>query len=158
VITVQNGDGLVIFLLVLVLGAWIYFYMKGRMREAVEAAGPIEWHAAEEVPEDEATQLLVASGYHVVSGKKRIPIQIVVNGQEELQSRLFLDYIAEKDEQYYAVKLAKDRKPMELTGSSVREHLFIYQLIVPHVNGVLYVQLHSKQVDVFEFHSEITDP
>lgn len=154
----QNGDGLVIFLVLLVVGAWIYFYIKGKMRETVEAVGPVEWVADEELPEDEVTKLLASQGFRVICGKKRIPIEILVNGREQLQSRLFIDYMAERDEHYYAVKLAKDRKPMEMTGSSVREHLLVYQLIVPHAAGVLYVDPHTGQVDVFEFHSEITDP
>ncbi|WP_284640413.1 hypothetical protein [Paenibacillus silviterrae] len=153
----QNGDGVVIFLLIAALMAWLILYIKKKMQETVEAGGPIGLIQEEEVPEDETTILLEEHGYRTVCGKKRIPIDIQVNGVEVLQSRLFLDYIVEKDEQYYVVKLAKERKPMEMTGSSVREHLLIYQYIVPKMNGVIYVQLAARQIDVFEFRTELTD-
>ncbi|UUZ94325.1 hypothetical protein LJK87_06995 [Paenibacillus sp. P25] len=105
----------------------------------------------DEVPEDENTALLENKGYTVLSGKKRIPVHIAVGSKETLQSRLFLDYIVEKDDKLYAVKTAKERKPLEMTGSAVRERLLIYQLLIPEAAGVLYIDAANGRVDRFEF-------
>ncbi|GAA4845750.1 hypothetical protein GCM10023310_24570 [Paenibacillus vulneris] len=147
----QNGDGLVIFLIVVVLGTWLFMYVRGRMKETVEQ-GLYPVPEAQEVPEDEATRLLESAGYTVVSGKQRIPMQITVNDDEQLQSRLFIDYFAEQDGLYYAVKVAKDRKPIEMTGSSVRDHLLVYQLLYPQTSGVLYLELQQNRVKRIVFH------
>ncbi|WP_079910786.1 hypothetical protein [Paenibacillus sp. 32352] len=147
----QNGDGLVIFLIVVVLGTWLFMYVRGRMKETVEQ-GLYPVPEAQEAPEDEATRLLESAGYTVVSGKQRIPMQITVNDDEQLQSRLFIDYFAEQDGLYYAVKVAKDRKPIEMTGSSVRDHLLVYQLLYPQTSGVLYLELQQNRVKRIVFH------
>ncbi|MBE1446099.1 hypothetical protein [Paenibacillus sp. OAS669] len=147
----QNGDGLVIFLIVVVLGTWLFMYVRGRMKETVEQ-GLYPVPEAQEVPEDEATRLLESAGYTVVSGKQRIPMQITVNDDEQLHSRLFIDYFAERDGLYYAVKVAKDRKPIEMTGSSVRDHLLVYQLLYPQTSGVLYLELQQNRVKRIVFH------
>jgi hypothetical protein len=152
VMPMQNGDGLVVLLLVVALGAWIYLAVRGKMRQTVENAPPFDWlDAEEEPPEDEATRLLGEHGYRVLAGKRRIPITIVANGTETLQSRLFIDYMAEQDGRYYAVKLAKERKPLEHTGNSLRDRLLVYQLLDKHTDGVLYVRLAERQVVRYRF-------
>ncbi|MCS7461628.1 hypothetical protein N0M98_15855 [Paenibacillus doosanensis] len=150
----QSGDGLIIFLILLVLGTWLFYYVRGRMRETVEY-GLQELPRADDVPEDEATRLLEQSGYSVVSGKQKVPLNIVVDDGEQLQSRLFIDYFAERDGLYYAAKIAKDRKPMEMTGSSVRDHLLIYQLLYPQISGVLYLDLQQQKVKQFVFEMDL---
>lgn len=153
----QSGDGLVIFLIILALGLWAFLYIRGRLKESVDEGVPVNFLPEEEVEEDEATRLLNNHGYHVICGKKRIPIGIQVNGQETLHSRLFFDYIAEKDGSYFTVKLAKERKPLERTGSSVRDRLLIYQFIYPQTAGVLYVDVQENKIDRFIFELDVSD-
>jgi hypothetical protein len=101
---------------------------------------------------------LSEEGYVIVSGKQRIPIQISVNADTEpLQSRLFIDYFAEKDGLYYAVKISKERKPLEMRGSAVRDRLLVYQLVYPQTSGVLYVELGQRKVNLIVFELEIED-
>ena len=45
----QSGDGLVIFLILLVLGTWLFVYVRGRMKETVE-------QGLVALPEDEEVQ------------------------------------------------------------------------------------------------------
>ncbi len=52
---------------------------------------------------------------------------IDLDGQA-LQSRLFIDLIAEKDGKHYIVKTARDRMPIDWTGSGVRDRLLVYAL------------------------------
>lgn len=150
----QNGDGIVVFLIVLLLGTWLFVYVRMKMKETVEY-GIYPLPEYEEVPEDEATRLLETAGYTVTGSKQRVPLHITIDNEAELQSRLFIDYFAERDGQYYAVKLAKDRKPMEWTGSSVRDHLLVYQLLYPQTSGVLYLDLQQNKVQCIVFHMDL---
>jgi hypothetical protein len=147
---VKSGDGWVVVLIVLVLGTWLFLYVRHRMRDYVYGTYmPIP--ANEPFSEDEITRLLSEQGYAVVNGKQRIPIRIKVNEDHTLYSRLFIDYFAEKDGIYYTVKIARERKPMEVTGSSIRDRLLIYQLVYPQTSGVLYVELGQRKVNLIEF-------
>ncbi|MCZ8520632.1 MULTISPECIES: hypothetical protein [Paenibacillus] len=154
----QSGDGFIIGLVVSALVWWLYTALRSRMKETVEAEEPPEiLNELEEPPEDEATQLLKDLGYTVLSGKKRVLIHIAVNRRETLHSRLFFDYIAQKDGSYYAVKLAKERMPLERTGSALRERLLVYQLLYPQTAGVLYVNLQGGTVDCYEFELQVAN-
>ncbi|WP_281886688.1 hypothetical protein [Paenibacillus sp. YYML68] len=147
----HSGDAWVVVLLVIAAGIWGYFFIQTKLRQAVEETAVHDWEMYGHPPIDAATELLEELGYRVLCGKRRIPIVIQVNEGETLQSRLFLDYMAERDGAYFAVKLAKDRLPMEHTGSSVRDRLFLYQLIEPKTSGVLYVKLDERKVDCYRF-------
>jgi cbb3-type cytochrome oxidase subunit 3 len=148
----RNGDGWIIFLILLVLGTWLFVYTRNRMKSVVQQGHIPIPEDDEPVSEDEVTRLLSEEGYTIISGKQRIPIQISVNDDAEpLQSRLFIDYFAEKDGLYYTVKIARDRKPLEMRGSAVRDRLLIYQLVYPQTSGVLYVELGARKVNVIVF-------
>lgn len=153
----QKGDGTVVVLIIAVLAIWAFYYIRGKMRETVDNASPFDFLIDEELPDDDATRLLEENGYEVTSGKKRIPIEISVNDGEMLHSRLFIDYMASKNGLYYTVKLAKDRKPVEWTGSSIRERLLVYQLVYPNTAGVLYVDLPQRKVHCFVFAVQLYD-
>lgn len=148
----QSGDGIVVVVIVAALVVWMWISLRNRMREKVEGGAAWELLADDgDVEPDEATKLLEKNGYRVFAGKTRIPIDIEVNGDETLHSRLFVDYFAAKGSQRYAVKLAKERMTLEMTGSGLRDKLLVYQLIVPGLTGVLYVDLHSRTIQAFEF-------
>ncbi|NHN28824.1 hypothetical protein [Paenibacillus agricola] len=152
----QNGDGLVIFLIMIVLGFWIFLSIRARIRKTVEGEGlPIPDEAP--VTEDEVTRLLDDEGYKVISGKQRIPIHISVNDNELLQSRLFIDYFVEREGLYYIVKSARERKPMELTGSSIRDHLLVFHLLYPQTTGILYVDSQQRKVQRILFQIDNED-
>jgi hypothetical protein len=148
VIDVQNGDGFVIMLIVAGLFVWLILSLKGRKRfsssaQIVPLDIPVE---EDEVPDNDETELLREAGYHILSGKQRLPITIVLDNQEELQSRLFIDYFVQKEGELYVVKTARDRKPMELTGSGIRDHLLSYRLAYPQAAGVLYIDMGYRKI------------
>ncbi|ACT00970.1 hypothetical protein [Paenibacillus sp. JDR-2] len=93
--------------------------------------------------DDENIQFLERSGYEVVSGKHRVPIGIELDGQS-LNSRLYIDYIAEQDGKMYIVKAARERMPMDWTGSGVRDRLLVYSLLLPECAGVLFVDVKEQ--------------
>lgn len=100
---------------------------------------------------DENIVFLERAGYEVISGKHRVPVGIELDG-EPLASRLYIDYIAEKDGTMYIVKTARDRMPMDWTGSGVRDRLLIYSLLVPECGGVLFVDVKEQVIRIIHFH------
>lgn len=148
----QSGDRFMIFLILLVLGTWLFMYVRGRMKATVEEGFlPLPLPLEEEVPEDEATLFLEELGFTVIQGKKRIPVEISTDTGIMLQSRIFIDYFVERDGLYYSAIIAKDRKPMEMTGSSVRDRLLVYQLLYPQTKGVLYLDIKQRKASVITF-------
>lgn len=94
--------------------------------------------------------LLEDEGYEVVGGKLKIPLSFNVNGSQ-LYSRLFIDYVASKEEgTVYLVILARPRKPLDLTGSGLRDTMLPYLLIYPECSGVLYVNVATASIQVIK--------
>ncbi|QAY66236.1 hypothetical protein [Paenibacillus protaetiae] len=101
-------------------------------------------------PDDENIIFLESAGYEVLSGKHRVPITIGLDGNL-LESRLYIDYIAEQDGSLYIVKTARDRMPMDWTGSGVRDRLFVYSLLLPECDGVLFVDVKEQIIRKITF-------
>ncbi|WP_188887554.1 hypothetical protein [Paenibacillus radicis (ex Gao et al. 2016)] len=99
---------------------------------------------------DENIAFLEQAGYEVISGKHRVPIGIELDGQP-LGSRLYIDYIAELDGTMYIVKTARERMPMDWTGSGVRDRLLVYSLLLPECAGVLFVDVKEKAIRTIHF-------
>ncbi|WP_256223248.1 hypothetical protein [Paenibacillus sp. 1_12] len=154
----QSGDGLVIILIILIAGFWIFLYIRNRMKGTMESESE-GLTLPEETPvsSDEVTRLLEENGYKVISGKQRIPIHITINDGEPLHSRLFIDYFVEQDGVYFTVKVAKERKPMETTGSSIRDHLLAFHLLYPQTSGVLYVDPQQHRIQCIRFQIDNED-
>ncbi|GBF72668.1 hypothetical protein PA598K_00931 [Paenibacillus sp. 598K] len=100
---------------------------------------------------DRHVQLLEEAGYSVTSARHRIPIGVGLDG-EMLSSRLYIDYVAEKRGELFLVKTARERMPMDWTGSGVRDRLLVYSLLVPHSAGILYVDAKNNQIRTITFH------
>lgn len=110
----------------------------------------------DDIPSDEAVELLEGAGFDILSSKTRIPLLITINDAEEpLYSRLFIDYFAQKNEELYLVKLARDRKPIDMTGSSLRDAFLAYHLLFPDASGVLYVDMNQQKIKKISFHVEV---
>lgn len=146
----QYVDWLVMLLTGSLLLVWIYRALynwlhapPGMKRLRLGKGG--EWSA-----DEPGVQVLEANGYTVSSGKHRVPIVVGWNGNR-LQSRLYIDYIAERDGKLYVVKCARDRQPMEWTGSGIRDRLIAYALMLPESSGVLYVDAADGTVHEITF-------
>lgn len=103
-------------------------------------------------PDDEAVKLLKRAGYDVPSCKHIIRIPIEVDDELlEYGTRLNIDYIAEQDHCTYVVKLEKERKSVDYSPSSLRDHLLMYSLILPSCSGVLIVNVKEATVRKVSF-------
>ncbi|MCR8642404.1 hypothetical protein NV379_06985 [Paenibacillus sp. N1-5-1-14] len=151
--SMQKSDMIIVILLVTICVAWITL----RMRSWLETPkGKLMIPISDEIPQDEAVELLEGAGFDVVAAKTRIPIMIELSDMDEpMQSRLFVDYFVKKEDQYYLVKLARDRKPIDWTGSALRDALLPYQLLYPEAAGILYVDMYQQKIKKIKFQIEV---
>ncbi|MBB3109189.1 hypothetical protein FHS18_001241 [Paenibacillus phyllosphaerae] len=148
----KYGDWLVMIAAGILAVYWIYRGFYRWLHEPPGLHSNLLLSRAEAVnEEDENVQLLEQNGYEVTYGKYRLPISIDLDG-ERLQSRLFIDMIAEKDGKHYIVKTARERMPIDWTGSGVRDKLMIYALLLPEAEGVLFVDHKEQLIRTITFH------
>lgn len=148
----KYGDSLFLFAFSAVLAVFLFSALRKWLAAPPKMKRFIE--ADEEIPATEAVQLLEFSGYEVLTGKRKIPIHIAINDADELQSRLFVDHFAADGDKVYVVKLARDRKPLERSGSGIRDQLLVYQLLYEQAEGILYVDPRLKTIDKITFRVE----
>ncbi len=106
------------------------------------------------IEQNETVELLEGAGFDVISAKQRIPVYITVNDTEEFESRLYIDYFARKAGEYYIVKVAKERRPVELKGAAMRDAWLSYSLLYPEASGVLYVDMQTRKIKKISFSVE----
>ncbi|SEG15211.1 hypothetical protein [Paenibacillus sp. UNC499MF] len=153
----QHGDTLILILLLGLLAAWAGISFRKWLYEPyTDSFQPVRMTDYNEVPEDdEVVELLIGAGFDVVGGKTKIPISMTLNQKDELYSRLFIDYFAEKEDNLYLVKVARERRPLEMTGSAIRDMLLVYSLLVPEAAGVLYVDMNGRKIKQITFTIEV---
>jgi hypothetical protein len=148
----KYGDWLVMLIAGGLILFWLYRAFYRWLHEPPGMNTKLLLSEAEEVQEDdESVRFLEQAGYEVTHGKYRVPITINLDGQE-LQSRLFIDMIAEKEGKHYIVKTARDRMPIDWTGSGVRDRLLVYALLLPDCEGVLFVDQKERTIRTITFH------
>lgn len=131
------SDGL---LMIVIAGIGAYLLYRGFrswVRKPFSLRSGIGFEMNEEILEHPAVDLLEQAGYEVISDKLKVPLTFRVDG-ELLHSRLFIDYIAVKNGEFYLVRTARERLPMEWTGSGLRRDLLPFLLLYPECAGVLY--------------------
>ncbi|MFB9277342.1 hypothetical protein [Cohnella cellulosilytica] len=147
------GDWLIMLIAAGVMGWWIVRRVDRWLHEPPDArlrrlavAGGVE--------EDEHVSLLKEQGFHVLSGKHRIPLGVSVDDGPVMPTRLYFDYLAEKENKYYLVKLERPRQPMEWTASGLRERLLVYALLFPDCHGIVLVLPQERQIKTVRFKVE----
>ncbi|GIP32282.1 hypothetical protein [Paenibacillus sp. J2TS4] len=146
----QNIDRYILVVIIALLILWGWSRLRQWWNKPPEES---DWEIEvdEEIPVTAAVELLEESGYEVMTLKRKVNINIWVNEQEEYQSRLFIDHFARKDEGLYVVKLAKERKPLDMTGSGLRDMLMAYALIFNEAEGILYVDPKLRTIQKIQF-------
>lgn len=148
----RSGDTFVVLLLIVT--ALVWFFARGRIwYKKPRPSFAIPQHDEIFVPSEEAVLLLNAQGYEIVAGKAKLPVTVILDGQE-MESRLFVDAFVMQDDELYVVKLARDRKPLEMTASALRERLLVYSLLYPEASGVLYVDTTLNSIRKITFEIE----
>ncbi|WP_144935633.1 hypothetical protein [Paenibacillus sp. 32O-W] len=145
----QNIDRYILLLILVLLIVWGWSRLRRWWSKPPETEWEIE--VDEEIPVTDAVALLEESGYEVMTLKRRVNIHIMVNDEQEYQSRLFVDHFARKDNGLYVVKLAKERMPLDMTGSGLRDRLMPYALIFKEAEGILYVDPKLRTIHNIRF-------
>lgn len=138
-------DKLVMFIAAALVLYWIYRGLYNWLHTPRELNKLILGTGAVLAPDDENVLFLESQGYTVTSGKHRIPIDLELD-ETPLQSRIYVDYIAEKDGLHYAVKVQRERMQIEWTGSGLRDKLFVYALLLPQLEGILVMDLQEGKI------------
>lgn len=144
-----RGDGLILLLLSLFITGWLLYRFRGWLLAPPKARHIIT--PDPEIPVTDAVELLEFAGYEVLTGKRKIPISVQVNDGARMESRLFIDHFAAVEDKLYVVRLARDRKPIEWTGSGLRDQLLVYQLLYGEVEGILYVDPKQRSIEKITF-------
>lgn len=139
----QQGDIIAIFLILAVAAVWGWF----RFKKWLYAPGPGKLPFPEAAPftRTEAVALLEDAGYEVIGGKMKVPLVVELD-EEPHPSRFFIDYFARKEEELYAVKVSRQRQPVEWTAAAVRDRFMPYIHLFEGTHGVLYVDLEEGKV------------
>ncbi|MEX2462017.1 MAG: hypothetical protein WD469_12125 [Paenibacillaceae bacterium] len=151
--SMQAGDQLVLLLIIGIIGIVAFIVLRSRLQTRYSP----KWipEPDDEIPVTEAVVLLENAGYEVMTTKRKIPIRILVNDEEELFSRYFVDHFAQSGEKWYIVKIARSRHPFEMRGSSIRDQLLPYQLIYLEAAGILYVDVSLQKIVKIQFELEV---
>jgi hypothetical protein len=132
----KHGDTYVIVLLMLILFVWLYVRMKRKWVD--EGAWRVPNGEDAGMPDPDLVAVLEQAGYSLVSGKQRIPIVIHAD-HERMESRIFIDGLVEREEELFVLRVARERMPMEWTGSSIRDHLLPLHLLYKSAAGIVYI-------------------
>lgn len=148
----HTGDSIVLvliilFILFLVLRKWVSFQFAKDilMNKAKKESKPIKGEVAD---------ILREYGYEPIEGKKKIPLAIELD-KEPYESRMFIDFLAMKEDLLYVVLVAKERKPLRRTGAAIRDYLLPFFLLYRPA-GIVYVDKAKNRVSLITFsHPEL---
>ncbi|MGG6309702.1 hypothetical protein [Paenibacillus macerans] len=150
------SDGLLMLLIAGIAAYLLYRGFRSWVRKPFTLRSGIGFEMNEEILEHPAVDLLEQAGYEVVSDKLKVPLAFRID-REVVHSRLFIDYIVVKNGEFYLVRTARERLPIEWTGSGVRRELLPYLLLYPDCAGVLYVDPEQGQIKEISLTTEEDD-
>lgn len=143
----MQADGYLMYIFAALLLFLIYRGLQSWLRKPAVLRRGLHFDLNEEIGEHPAVDLLKAGGYEVISGKLKVPLTFTIN-RAKLHSRLFIDYVAVKDEDMYLVRVSRTRQPVEWTGSGVRKELLPFLLLYPDCTGLLYIDAEHSEIKV----------
>ncbi|THF75895.1 hypothetical protein [Cohnella fermenti] len=149
----QLGDGFVFVIVVILLlwwlvhrfNRWLHAPPSLRLRRLAQD-GPVD--------ADESVVWLETCGYEVLSGKHRIPLAVAVDDGPMQATRLYFDYLVQKDDCYYLVKIDRARKPIEWTPSGLRDRLLAFTLMFPECEGIVIADPKGQTIHTVRFKVE----
>ncbi|WP_342551786.1 hypothetical protein [Paenibacillus sp. FSL R7-0652] len=156
----MNGqyDTIVIGVFAVCLIVWLFIGLRNWLNRPIPVS-LAELQLNENIQDSPALILLEANGYDVIGGKMKVPLAFEAN-ESVLYSRLFIDYVAEREEARYLVKTSRRRQPLELSGPAVRDRLLPYLLLYPGCEGLLYVDIEHSDIIVIrlmDYQEEVYD-
>ncbi|MNK08819.1 hypothetical protein D3C87_267630 [compost metagenome] len=149
----MQTDGFLMVIIVALLLFLIYRSVQSWLRKPAVLRRGLQFELNEDIADHPAVDLLREHGYDVISGKLRVPLTFMVN-HTKLNSRLFIDYVASREDELYLVRTARTRQPIEWTGSGVRKELLPFLLLYPDCSGLLYIDAEHSEIKVIVLDSD----
>ncbi|MFD1176261.1 hypothetical protein ACFQ3W_08110 [Paenibacillus puldeungensis] len=139
------SDGLLMLLIAGIAAYLLYRGFRSWVRKPLTLRSRIRYQLNTDILDHPAVELLEQAGYEVISDRLKVPLSFQVN-RDVLYSRLFIDYIAVRNGEFYLVKTARERLAIDWTGSGVRRELLPYLLLYPDSAGVLYIDAEQGMI------------
>ncbi|MHA6483806.1 hypothetical protein ACX1C1_18105 [Paenibacillus sp. strain BS8-2] len=147
------GDWFIMALAGVLLLIWIYRTFYRWLHAPINMNRITLGKGAAVSDDDENVKLLKSKGYKVLSAKHVVPIPVELDDAPVgTGARMYIDYMASKDDLMYIVKTARDRKPLDWTASGLRDGLLTYALLLQDCAGILYVDTKDGSVRKIVFH------
>lgn len=141
------GDGLLMVIITGVVLLISYRSFRSWVRKPLTLRTQLGFQMNEDIQDHPAVDLLEQAGYELISDKLKVPLSFKVD-DSLLHSRLFIDYIVQKDSELYLVRTSRERISIEWTGSGIRKDFLCYLLLYPECAGLLYVDTDSRDIKV----------
>lgn len=145
----QPGDSLA---LIFILGIIFYFMVRRWLPLTFTEWLTQSSHRKKEPFSGKVPKLLEKDGYELYGGKEKVPMTILMD-DHEYRSRLYVDYIVKKEDDWYLVFVERARNPLKSHGPGLRD-LFLSYYLLYKPSGILYVK---KDQTIHQIEFEIED-
>ncbi|WP_195571138.1 DNA-binding protein [Paenibacillus sp. 1001270B_150601_E10] len=108
------------------------------------------------VHDDEVESLLEKHGYEIVGGKFYVPFTFLIDETEEVPSRLWVDLVAQQEERWYVVRIARERMQLDWNAAGIRKQWLPYFHAFPDADGVIVVNVAERSVRLIRM--EVGEP
>lgn len=152
----EHTDGI---LMVVIAGIALLLLYRGFtvwVKKPFTLGSGVGFQFNKDIIEHPAVELLESHGYEIVSDKLKVPLAFKVESQV-WHSRLFIDYIVRKDGEYFLVRKARERQPLEWTGAGLRRDILPFLLLYPDCAGVLYLDAEQGLIKEITLTTELDD-
>lgn len=92
----------------------------------------------------QAVTLLKEKGYDVIGGEYYVPIHTYMDGKELERTKMWIDMIARRDEQWYIVRIARKQTQLEWDAKTIHKQWATYFAAYPKCAGLLVVNMKEK--------------
>ncbi|SYX84773.1 DNA-binding protein [Paenibacillus alvei] len=147
------GDRWIMGLIGIGLAVWIGYAIRHYMRtpEAMENVCLSDRYPQD----DEIVSLIESAGYEIIGGKYFVPIRIQMDGEELESAKLWIDMVVKRGEQWYIVRIARERMQLDWSASAIRRHWGAYFAAYPECDGLLVVDMAERRIRML--HMEFGD-
>lgn len=148
------NEGIVLILIIVIAVIWVvvFFYRSLYREEPLEQLFLSEYY----VHDEEVEILLEKEGYEIIGGKFHVPMSFYLDDSEELPSRLWVDLVAQQEERWYVVRIARERMQLDWNAAGLRKQWLPYFYAFPDADGVLVVNLAERSVRLIRM--EVGEP
>lgn len=104
-------------------------------------------YISDQYPQDEqVSTLLEQAGYTIVGGKYQLPLHIYLNEKQLEPTKIWIDMIVQREEQWYIVRIVRERMQLKWNPSFIRQQWSPYFAAYPNFAGLLVVDKGEQQI------------